>query len=66
LTDEAASLLLEVDDSKRVRPEPQFAKLIQNNLVLTYLNDDDWADLHPAVRETPAYRERRGDRGSVE
>ena len=31
--------------------------MLSNNVVLRYLNDRDWFDLHPAVREIPGLRE---------
>jgi hypothetical protein len=31
--------------------------MVQNNVVLRYLNDAEWFDLHPAVREMPALRD---------
>jgi hypothetical protein len=39
--------------------------MLSNNAVLRYLNDRDWFDLHPAVREIPgvaeAIRRRKAD-----
>ena len=32
-------------------------RLLQTNAVLRYLNDSDWFDLHPAVREIPGVRD---------
>lgn len=48
--------LAEVDREKRVEPTPETATLLARNLVLTYWNGADWADLHPAVRETAIYQ----------
>jgi hypothetical protein len=31
--------------------------MLSNNAVLRYLNDKDWFDLHPAVREIPGVSE---------
>ncbi|WP_437653638.1 hypothetical protein [Sorangium sp. So ce1182] len=31
--------------------------MVQNNVVLRYLNDAEWFDLHPAVRDMPALRD---------
>lgn len=31
--------------------------MLSNNVILRYLNDRDWFDLHPAVREIPGLRE---------
>jgi hypothetical protein len=50
-------LLAEIDRTKRLPPESQFAELLERNLVLTYWNDEEWADVHPAVRATRAYRD---------
>jgi hypothetical protein len=49
-------LLAEVERARRLPPEPRFSELLERNLVLTYWNDEEWADLHPAVRETRGYR----------
>jgi hypothetical protein len=32
-------------------------RLLQNNAVLRYLNDQDWFDIHPAVRRIPGVSE---------
>ena len=48
--------LAEVERERRVPPDPAYGELPERNLVLTYWNDEEWADLHPAVRETPGYR----------
>ncbi len=48
--------LLRVDRERRLPPDPEFGELLERNLVLTYWNDEEWAHLHPAVRETPGYR----------
>jgi hypothetical protein len=31
--------------------------LLQNNAILRYQNDQDWFDIHPAVRQIPGVRE---------
>jgi energy-coupling factor transporter ATP-binding protein EcfA2 len=49
-------LLVEVERTKRLPPDPRYAVLLERNLVLTYWNDEEWADLHPAVKEAPGYR----------
>lgn len=40
-------------------PQQQHAAdlMLSNNVILRYLNDRDWFDLHPAVREIPGLRE---------
>lgn len=48
--------LTAVERERRVPPDPAYGELLERNLVLTYWNDEEWADLHPAVRETPGYR----------
>lgn len=36
---------------------PEAEQMITINAVLRYLNDQDWFDLHPAVREIPGVAE---------
>lgn len=48
--------LSRVARDRRLPPDPEFGELLERNLVLTYWNDEEWAELHPAVRETPGYR----------
>lgn len=47
--------LADVDRAKALPPSPEYSELLERNLVLTYWNDEEWADLHPAARETAAY-----------
>lgn len=48
--------LARVARERRLPPDPEFAELLERNLVLTYWNDEEWAEVHPAVLETPGYR----------
>jgi hypothetical protein len=48
--------LARVARDKRLPPDPEFGELLERNLVLTYWNDEEWAELHPAVQQTPGYR----------
>lgn len=48
--------LARVARERRLPPDTEFGELLERNLVLTYWNDEEWADLHPAVQETPGYR----------
>lgn len=45
-------LVLEGDADREIAD-----RLLQNNAVLRYLNDRDWFDIHPAVREIPGVSE---------
>jgi len=51
---------LETDEHRAIADQ-----MLSNNAVLRYLNDRDWFDLHPAVREIPgvaeAIRRRKAD-----
>jgi hypothetical protein len=45
-------LVLEGDADREIAD-----RLLQNNAVLRYLNDRDWFDIHPAVRQIPGVSE---------
>ena len=45
--------LKEVAQKRRVPGDEVSARLLQKHLVLEYLNDERWADVHPILKETP-------------
>jgi len=45
-------LVLDGDDDRQIAD-----RLLQNNAILRYLNDRDWFDIHPAVRQIPGVSE---------
>jgi hypothetical protein len=45
-------LVLEGDADREIAD-----RLLQNNAILRYLNDRDWFDIHPAVRQIPGVSE---------
>lgn len=45
-------LVLEGDSDREIAD-----RLLQNNAILRYLNDRDWFDIHPAVRQIPGVSE---------
>lgn len=44
--------LIVLSDDQRASAD----RMVSNNIVLRYLNDEEWYDLHPTVREDPAVR----------
>ncbi len=53
--------LVWIAQERRVPGDEASARLLHLRLVLEYQNDERWADLHPAVRQTPRVRARLGD-----
>ena len=49
--------LKEIAQKRRVPGDEASARLLQKRLVLEYLNDERWADVHPILRKTPRGRE---------
>ena len=49
--------LVRVHREKRLPTDEDFELLPYHLIVLTYQNGDDWADVHPAVRDTRKFRE---------
>jgi hypothetical protein len=54
LADVAMHKRLVIDDES---PRSTVDLMLQNNVVMRYMNDEEWFDIHPAVREMPAVRE---------
>ena len=54
--DEDVPKLRRIHDENRLPRDPAFNHLPHQLLVLEYQNGDRWADVHPAVLRTPAYR----------
>lgn len=54
--EEDLDLLLQISRNVHTGMSARLAKLMYNRLVLPYINDDNWRDLHPAVRETTTFR----------
>ncbi len=50
-------LLAQVHRQRRLPGSSQLSRLMYNRLVLPYVNDDQWMDLHPAVVAAPLFRD---------
>ncbi len=49
-------LLKQVEGNVHIATSTELARLMYNRLVLPYINDDEWVDLHPAVRQASTFR----------
>jgi len=49
-------LLNKVAKDVHIATSTELARLMYNRLVLPYINDDEWVDLHPAVRQASTFR----------